>query len=394
MVTTSDRSLPAIVHMVWSLGFGGIETMLVNIANAQVRMGAKVSVMIINDAWEPTLLDSFDKRVRMLFVHKKAGSGKPWFLLRLNRMLQRERPDVVHLHGSGSLAMIFSRRLSRVACCTLHDLPHGVVRRSGWLYRLFPILDIKQDSNVLCIDRVPQVFAISQAVHDELLKNYGVESTVVPNGIVASAFRARGDRPAGSPLRMVMVSRLDHEKKGQDLLIEAVAALKGKVTVDFIGIGGSMEFLKQLTADKGAEAWVRFLGKRTQPEVRSILADYDLFVQPSRYEGFGLTVAEAMAAGVPVLVSAGQGPAEVTCGDKYGWTFENGNVEELTGMIRYITEHFSEALDKAELAVEHVRNTYDVSVTAKKYIEEYMRITDTSNVDKYNVIYRGGGKTK
>ena len=68
----------------------------------------------------------------------------------------------------------------------------------------------------------------------------------------------------------------------------------------------------RLTAELHAETYVRFLGKQTQDYVAAHLTDYDLFVQPSRWEGFGLTVAEAMAAGVPVLVSEGQGPAEVT----------------------------------------------------------------------------------
>ena len=68
------------------------------------------------------------------------------------------------------------------------------------------------------------------------------------------------------------------------------------------------------------------------------LTDYDLFVQPSRWEGFGLTVAEAMAAGVPVLVSEGQGPAEVTQGSRYGWLFANGDADDLQRQIVFIKE--------------------------------------------------------
>ena len=45
-----------VVHIFWGLGFGGIETMLVNIANAQVKSGAKVSIIIINDLCEESLL--------------------------------------------------------------------------------------------------------------------------------------------------------------------------------------------------------------------------------------------------------------------------------------------------------------------------------------------------
>ena len=54
-----------IVHLFWSLTFGGIETMLINIANAQAEMGADVSVVIVNDMVEPVLLHSFNKRVKV-----------------------------------------------------------------------------------------------------------------------------------------------------------------------------------------------------------------------------------------------------------------------------------------------------------------------------------------
>lgn len=116
---------------------------------------------------------------------------------------------------------------------------------------------------------------------------------------------------------------------------------------------------------------MHFLGKQTQEYIARHLCEYDLFVQPSRYEGFGLTVAEAMAAQVPVLVSAGQGPAEVICGNKYGWVFENGNIDDLACMIGHIQRHYADAFDKAQKARQYVMETYDVAVTAKKYLAAY-----------------------
>lgn len=78
-----------------------------------------------------------------------------------------------------------------------------------------------------------------------------------------------------------------------------------------------------------------------------------------------------MAANVPVLVSSGQGPAEITENDTYGWIFENNNVEDLKSKIEYIITHYDKALEKAKKANEHVRKKFDVSVTAKKYLENY-----------------------
>ena len=63
-----------VTHIFWSLGFGGIETMLVNIANAQAEAGSEVSVLIINELYEQSLVNSLDKRVNLVFL-KKGGDN-------------------------------------------------------------------------------------------------------------------------------------------------------------------------------------------------------------------------------------------------------------------------------------------------------------------------------
>ena len=363
-----------VTHIFWSLGFGGIETMLVNIANAQAEAGAEVGIILIDDQVESSLREALNSCVTVHMIGRRKGGLLLGAIYKLNCLLAKLSPDVIHLHGSVFYKMIFIRRLRLVSCSTLHALPTGAVRGIvGYLWRKLWRKSLPY-SNVTSIDKVPQVFAISNSVQQALHDNYGVESTVVYNGIVTSRFAARPGRMPGGQLRIVMVSRLEHDKKGQDLLIRAVAVLQGEVTVDFIGIGSSMEYLRLLTAELHAGEYVRFLGKQTQDYVAAHLADYDLFVQPSRWEGFGLTVAEAMAAGVPVLVSEGQGPAEVTQGNRYGWVFTNGDAVGLQRQIAFIKEHYGEAMTKAGKAKDYVRNTYDVSVTAQTYLQEYEKI--------------------
>lgn len=359
-----------VVHITWGLTYGGIETMLVNIANAQVENGAEVHVCIINDLYKDELIKSFRGDVSLHFLNRKSNSKGIGFILKLNKLLMQLQPDAIHLHSSRLYTFLWRKSLTHVASVTMHDLPKGALRRSGLGGGIFPFL--YSCGNVYYIDKVPRVFTISEAVKDELWKNYGVKSTVVCNGILTRNFALRQDRKSGKPFRIVMVSRLEHEKKGQDLLIEAAAKLKGIVHVDLIGEGSSREYLEYLVKKLHAESVVSFLGVKPQPYIAEHLADYDLFVQPSRWEGFGLTVAEAMAAKVPVLVSEGQGPAEVTCGNKFGWTFENGNADDLAAKIKYIFDNYNEAMDKANSALNYVQNTYDVSVTARKYLDLYI----------------------
>lgn len=343
--------------------------MLVNIANAQAESGAEVHVCIIKDIYIEELIKSFRGDVTLHFLHGQSKIKRIGSIFKLNRLLMQLQPDAIHLHSSGLYTFLWHKHLSRVASVTLHDLPTGSVRRGSLVSRLFPFLF--GAGNVYYIDRVPRVFAISNAVKDELWKYHGVKSTVVCNGVMTRKFKLRPEHTAGDPFRIVMVSRLEHDKKGQDLLIEAAAKLHGLVHVDLIGEGSSREYLENLVKNLHAESIVSFLGVKPQTYIAEHLADYDLFVQPSRWEGFGLTVAEAMAAKVPVLVSEGQGPAEVTCGNLYGWTFENGNADDLAAKIKYIYDNYKEAMEKANTALSYVQDTYDVSVTARKYLELY-----------------------
>ena len=363
-----------VVHILWGFHFGGVETLLVNMANCQVQLGADVTIIVINDMCEETLLRSIDKRIKLILFRRKVHSKGLGFILRLNHELNKIVPDVVHLHSSKLFGIILNRKLSRVTCTTLHDLPQGAVRRSNLLERTFPISNFLLPGNVAYIDKIPLVFSISQAVQQDLKREHNVDSIVVNNGIPTSSFQQRPLRNPHSPRRIVQVSRLVHEKKGQDLLIEAVARMQGKVEVDFIGDGESLKYLKELTRKLKAEPFVHFLGNKTQAYITQHLCNYDLLVQPSRYEGFGLTVAEAMATQLPVLVSAGQGPAEVTCGEKYGWTFENGNVSDLEKKINYIFDHYNNVLTKVQEAKNYVMNTYDISITTKHYMQEYKRL--------------------
>lgn len=362
-----------VAHVYWQLTFGGIETMLVNIANAQARMDADVTVIIINNLNDKSLADAFHEEVNVIFLHRKPYSKSPAFIIELNRELLRLQPDTIHLHSSKLYKLILIRRLRRKVCVTLHDVPNGPLRRNK-LYCLFPFLEYRQVGNIAFMNRISTIFTISNAVRTSLLDIYGIDSIVVTNGIRISDFISRPSRmPDRNRLRIVQVSRLEHVKKGQDLLIEAVSRSGEMIEVDFVGDGSSMGYLKRFAAERGVEKLVRFLGPRSQQWITEHLSRYDLFVQPSRYEGFGLTVAEAMAAHVPVLVSAGQGPAEVTRGDKYGWLFESGDTDDLVRAIRYVFEHYDEVLLKAELAYRYAKNTYDVSITARRYLEEYKR---------------------
>jgi len=380
-----------VTHIFWGLTYGGIETMLVNIANEQAKLGAVVSIVIINEIFKPELLNNISNEVKMICINRKVSSKGLGFIRDINKELNILNPDVIHLHRSEIRNFISARR-ARMSCIvsTIHDIPTGKVGMSWRWGNILSRIIFHETGNVGAVDRVDKVFAISHAVAESLKSKYHIQSEVVVNGIITSKFKKRDMSCSVGPFRMVQVSRLDHEKKGQDLLIKAIAEIKDKynkkVNVTFIGDGASRKYLESLVSEKGLAEHVFFLGSKTQEYISLHLKEYDLFVQPSRMEGFGLTVAEAMAAGVPLLVARGQGPSEVTEGDRYGWTFANGDVMELVEKINFLMDNYGMALEKAQSAWLHVRNKYDVSVTARTYIEKY-RETLHQKLQKYTNYY-------
>lgn len=369
-----------VTHIFWNLRFGGIETMLINIANIQTKLGIQVSIIIINNLYEETLIQALDKKVSLYIIGRKTGSIDFRFIAKTNKILNEIKPDIIHLHRS-DIASILAKQYLKKTCVTLHALPKGEIKPQNILKQLWNKIsrNPKPYSNVTYINHIPYIFSISNSVKEELKKQYNIESTVIYNGIDTKRFNIKESVTHNTPLRIVMVSRLEHDKKGQDLLIKAAAQFKGKISVDFIGTGSSLEYLKQLVYELHCESFIKFLGKQDQYYIITHLGDYDLFVQPSRWEGFGLTVAEALAAQIPVIASAGQGPAEVICGNKYGWIFENGNVNDLTNKIEYIFNHYHEAIEKAKLAKEYVYKNFDIHTTANAYLNAYKKIINNQN---------------
>lgn len=120
----------------------------------------------------------------------------------------------------------------------------------------------------------------------------------------APVARAALDTPAGATV-LLALSRL-HEKKGLDILLEALAELPGCVA--WIAGDGPLEGdLKALAARLGVADRVRFLGWRN--DRGALLRAADICVLPSRWEPFGTVMLEAWAAGTPLVAAASQGPA-------------------------------------------------------------------------------------
>lgn len=340
-----------IVHTLFNMRLGGTETMLLDIMPKQVESGHDVTLILINKGHDEALMARLPKGVKVVYLKRKDGSKNPWHVIRLNVLLYRLSPDVVHVHNVRALGMILRRKGIKTVF-TAHCL--GIADE--------------------LLNRADSVCAISEAVKADLKTRYAVEPTVIYNGIDTGAVRCTGKR-RGEMFRIVQVGRMFHETKGQDILLHAVSKLReqgvGNACIDFIGDGASADYLKGLAKSLGLDGCVRFLGARSRQYIYDVLCDYDLMVQPSRDEGFGLTVAEGMAAKVPVLISNLEGPMEVIGNGEYGEWFNSGDADACAEKIKEIISDYARYEDKAVEAYGFVTRNFDISGTAGRYVMHY-----------------------
>jgi glycosyltransferase involved in cell wall biosynthesis len=161
-----------------------------------------------------------------------------------------------------------------------------------------------------------RIIATSEMEQDELLADGVPPGKVVVryNGIDADAkmplptrgaFRAKWNVSPGEAL-ILFLSRLI-PRKGADILIDAFAQVCSKsgslVIAGPEGEPGYRAYLEKCAKESGVAARVIFTGPVYDEEKAALLADADLFVLPSRYENFANAPAEAMACGVPVIIT-------------------------------------------------------------------------------------------
>ena len=343
-----------IAHLLWSFTTGGIETMLVDIANEHVKTDS-VTIFIVNDRIDNTLLSKLDKRINVVRCNRKQSSKNPLPLLKLNWLLRQFNPEIVHVHSDRLTKLVLGRyHFVR----TIHN-----THSSGVDYA-----------------NCERLFCISNAVKDYTAKQGFPNGIVVYNGIHTEDIKVKTDRQNtvfGTPKRFVCVGRL-HPMKGQNLIVEAFNILVNErglngFSIDLIGDGEMRQSMEARVQECHLENYINFLGKQPREYFYPRLCEYDLFIMPSVNEGFGLTLAEACSAKIPVITSDLEGPMEVIDYGKYGMSFKSGDAVSLADVIQEFMRNDMYA-KQVEEAYKFVKANFDVCSTANKYLEEYKKI--------------------
>jgi len=343
-----------IVHLVFSLGIGGIESMLVDIANVQSNY-SKVYIVILNNLIDNSLLRNLNSKIKICFINRPQGSRNIYYLIKLNYVLTKINGDIIHCHNHKIIRYCLSI-FRKKAMLTVHNMYVPVEYFNLYL----------------------KLFAISKAVKDDIMRRSGLESILIYNGVQVKDIKPKVDDKINlDNVKLLIVSRLRHQQKGQHLAIEALHILNQRgfnhISLYLIGKGESESHLKDLAKKFNVEDQIKFVGEKSREHIYNHIKDYDILIQPSLFEGFGITIIEAMAAKLPVIVSNIDGPTEIIENGKYGYCYESNNSNDLARVIYDCVNSYNSKEMNAKIndAYLYVSKTFDIENVSKEYLNEY-----------------------
>jgi len=272
--------------------------------------------------------------VEVLNVRGKWDAVK---LGRLAALLRRWRIDLLHTHLFH--ADLVGRPAAHLAGVRhlVHTVHVAEARFRPWHFA-FARLAAGLCDRIVCV---------SAAVMEHHRRRSGLPRsryTVIPNGIDVDAFardpaaRRRLRRQwavAEDQVVAAFVGRLDRQK-GPDVLIRAMDSLQGRMTSPNVhlliaGDGPMRGQVAKMIERSRLGGSVRLLG--FTDDVSGLLSAADILVMPSRWEGFGLAAAEAMAAGLPVIATRVAGLEELVAHERTGLLVRSEDCDELAGAI-------------------------------------------------------------
>lgn len=373
---------PLLVHIIFTLGTGGLENGLVNIINRCPTSRYRHAIICLSHA------EDFSQRltaqdVEVIEIHKKPGHdlGMYW---RLWRHLRRLQPAIVHTRNLAALETQIlglllpgCKRVHGEHGRDIHDLD-GSNRKYNRLRRLLGPL-------------IHRFVAVSQDLSQWLVNTVGIPADKVIqiyNGVDIERFaptaRHQDDavtnvpdnfQPKSGRIVVGTVGRLA-AVKDQQLLLTALHLLLTRrpewhtiLRLIIVGDGPERKALESQIERLSLQNQVWLAGDRD--DIPDMLRTMDVFVLPSLGEGISNTILEAMASGLPVIATAVGGNPELVKKHQTGLLFPAGDSTALANAITRLIDDQALRLQMGQAAVAHIRQNFDWQRTVESYLALY-----------------------
>lgn len=272
---------------------GGVETHIKQLATRLVDRGYTVTV-ISADA-EPRVAEATVRDGVFVRRFTPVGPTDAFHLaLGIGPLVRRSDFDVVHAHNYHSFPFAIGAIASRSpVVCTPHY--HGGSANAT----RDRLLSVYKPVGRLAFRKAAAIITVSPWEQDQLAADFGIESTVIPNGINVDQFRNTTPADNTDPT-LLTVGRLV-EYKGVQHVIRALTDLPG-YRLRVAGDGPYRDSLEACARAEDVDDRVEFLGYVPDSELPNQYAAADVFISMSSIEAAGITVGEALAAETPAVV--------------------------------------------------------------------------------------------
>jgi glycosyltransferase involved in cell wall biosynthesis len=291
---------------------GGIQNHVLELATALSAQDVDVTAYLLKGDY-PEDLPFRVEQVPFVPLPRLTAGQYVSFSLAAGRRLQGGDHDVVHGHSMYGWGAALSRTGPMVVTCHGTQLNEYRATRATTRDPNHTTTDyISYRMERYAARRADRVIAVSEENRVDVVEQYGIPGErmrVIPNGIRPERFHEA--RPQGPTV--LFVGRL-HQRKGVDVLLRSMPAVRERVPEARLLIAGTGERerdLKALKAELDLGEAVEFLGFVPDEDLPDLYASATVFAMPSLYEGFGIVMIEAMASSVPVVAFATGGAPEV-----------------------------------------------------------------------------------
>ena len=376
---------------------GGAGIYAKNVTRKLAKLGHDVHAIT------PRLKQSINYEVKDgVSIHRIDFIDKPllrapsyWLNLRKGfRKIEQEVGSFDILHGNTtsdfSLDKGFTKGTPRAI--TVHHLARDVVEilRPSLFTR---IKDLGGETGLApliertCIHRADKIIAVSEYTKVKLASIYGValdKIEVIYNGWEERSFafsekekaevKAKYNISNGKPI-LLFVGRVDDRRKGLDVLLKAFKIMLTKRDARLVVVGsGNQKPFRELSSSLGIMSQVIFTSFVDDLTLQRLYSICDVYVCPSRLEGFGLTILDAMAAGKPVVATKAGAIPEIVESGQNGFLVPANNENELAMTIMQILDNSLQAKAMGENNRKKVQMHYSWEIAAHKTAAVYAKL--------------------
>lgn len=217
----------------------------------------------------------------------------------------------------------------------------------------------KKFANILLCSRYARNAAAIQYLTEQEWKDSGLKwnknHVIISNGIDVPKQKKTTFTENG--IRCVSIGRIEPYQKGLDMLIEACAQLKDELTqanctIDIYGPDreGKKTKLEDAVREHNLDKIIRFFDGVYGEEKERVLLEHDVFIMPSRFEGHPMALIEALAYGLPCLVTTGSNMRNEVEEFYAGWGADNEKAAIIEALKKILSCKYDEYIVKSENA--------------------------------------------